>query len=102
MNLITLTKVAALLREKRADSKSGLLRGAWKATTEAAEAAGKSLAGKGHIAAGTAVKYSPHAAAALGAKKVYDSEPVQRQVYNYRVWKAERAQRKAMRDGGYY
>jgi hypothetical protein len=90
VKLDVLTKVAALLREKKASKESSLLRGVWKASTDAAEAAGKSLHGKGHGIMGTAVKYTPHAAAAYGAKKGYESEPVQNAIYKYKVWKANK------------
>jgi hypothetical protein len=92
VKLDVLTKVAALLREKKASAEGSIIRGAWNAATGAAGAAGKHLAEKGHRAIGTAVKYTPHAAAALGAKKVYESNPVQEAIYKFRVWKANRDQ----------
>ena len=100
MNTATLTKVASLLREKKAEGSvsaiakglGGLVKDIAGSATGASAAAGKALTAGGHGALGTAVKYLPHAAAAYGAKKVYDSEPVQRQIYNYRVRKAQRAQ----------
>jgi len=100
VNPTTLSKVASLLKEKKAEGNvsaiakgvGGLIKDIAKSTTGASAAAGNALKAGGHGAVGTVVKYLPHAAAAYGAKKVYDSNPVQQQIYNYKVRKAQRAQ----------
>jgi hypothetical protein len=72
----------------------------WKAIRAGSETAAKSLEAKGfHPAISTAVRYSPHAAAAVGAKKTWESEPVQKMRYKFRLWQARRA---ARQQGGYY
>lgn len=95
MNPKELTAVSRLL-SKTASKETSAIAGIWRAARGAAKAGGDHLIGHGHKLTGNAMKIVPHVAVGIGAKKVYDSEPVQRQVYNFRRWRAERAQRKAM------
>lgn len=91
-------KLAAISRllSKTASKETSAIMGIWRGVRGAAKAGGDHLIDQGHKISGNAVKLLPHAVVGVGAKKVYDSDPVQRQVYNFRRWKAERAQRKAM------
>lgn len=95
MSPFELTAVSRLLN-KTASKETSAIAGVWRAVRGAAKAGGDHLIGGGHKISGNLLKVTPHIAAAAGAKKIYDSEPVQRQVYRYRQWQAERAQRKAM------
>jgi hypothetical protein len=92
----TLTKVAVLLQEKKASVETSAIKGIWNAATGAARAGGEHLISRGNKITGTALKYTPHMALGVGAKKAYDSDAVQRQIYKFKLWKAERDQRKAM------
>ena len=89
-----LIKTAGKLTSTAADA----VKNVWTASTKGAATAGKHLTESGfHPVVGGAVKYAPHVAALYGAKKTYESDPVQRSIFKYKLWKARRAQRKAMR-----
>lgn len=90
-----LTRTLQLLKE--AQGKPGLLKKIWKTTTGASEAAAKQLEREGHELASKLVKYSPHIGVGAAGYATWKSDPVQRMRYKYQLWKARRAQRRAMR-----
>lgn len=65
----------------------------------AGDKAGKSasdfLLSKGHKNLAVAARFAPHAAGAYGAKKAYESEPVQEVRRKYREHKIRKAMRRA-------
>ena len=70
----------------------------WGAARSGSEAAAKHLESKGfHPLISGATRYTPHAAVAYGGKKALESETAQKLHYKYRLWKARRAQKAAMR-----
>jgi predicted TPR repeat methyltransferase len=106
MNITTLGKAFQFLRqveEMEKDGEGGLnimgrLKEVAGATTAATKAMSDTLAQRGHGASAAAVRLLPYVGAAYGAKKVYESGPVQRA----RAWNAQRQYEKAVRaQGGY-
>lgn len=71
-----------------------------RAGDRAGQAAASFLRSKGYKNLATVARFTPHAAAAVGAKKAYESEPVQRVRQKYREHKLRRAAR-VMQRGGY-
>lgn len=72
----------------------------WGAARSGAETAAQALERHGHPILGTAARYAPHAAVAVGANQAWNSDPVLRMRYRYQMWQQNRAQRQAMM-GGY-
>ena len=68
----------------------------WGAARSGSETAARALEGAGHPLIGGVARYTPHAGVVAGGKETYESEPVQRMLYRYKLWKARRAQRAAM------
>ena len=68
-----------------------------RAGDKAGQAASKFLQSKGHKNLAVAARFAPHAAGAYGAKKAYESEPVQRVRMKYREHKIRKAMRQAQR-----
>lgn len=99
-----LTRAVRALRENHEMEKTAGVLGKAKdvvmAVQEGASHAGNKLIDKGMPISGTAVKALPIATALYGGKRVAESDPVQRLRYKVRLWKAQRAARKAQR--GYY
>jgi len=97
-----LTLLSGLIKEARpgglVPAVLGSAKDLWGAVAGGANVASRVIKRSPHLpdALGTAVKYSPHAAAAYGGKKVYDSQPVQDAKWKFQVWNARRKQQKAM------
>lgn len=68
----------------------------WGAARSGAETAAQALERHGHPILGTAARYAPHAAVAVGADQLWNSNPVLRMRYRYQQWQQDRAQRRAM------
>jgi len=77
MNLAGLRRVAALLRQGE-EKVAGVIAETAKAIDRGAVSASQALQQAGHPLAAGAARLAPYAAGAWGAKKVYESEPVQR------------------------
>jgi len=108
MNFGTLSRVSALLRHGDVvEAAGGLLKvagagldtvvNAAKAVDRGAVEAGRHLTEAGHPLLGTALRFSPYAGAAYGAKKVNESEPVQRVKAKINEIQYNRAMKRAQR-----
>ena len=64
---------------------------------KAGQAASQFLQGKGHKNLALAARFAPHAAGVYGAKKVYDSDAVQKMKRRYQMYKVRKAMRIAQR-----
>lgn len=77
---------------------SGIAKGTWKAAKSGSGAASKALEEQGAPKIlSKVVEHTPEIGAAVAAKKGWDSETAQKMRYKYRLWKARRAQARAMR-----
>jgi hypothetical protein len=63
----------------------------------AGKGAAEFMASRGHKNLALAARVAPHLAVAYGAKKGWESEPVQRARMKYHIWKQRRAMKKAQR-----
>lgn len=63
----------------------------------AGKGASEFLARRGHGTLAMGARIAPHLTVAYGAKKAYESEPVQRAKLKYQMWKQRRAMKKAQR-----
>lgn len=77
----------------------GILRGSIEALGGASKALAEPFTARGMPVAATVGRLLPYAAAAYGAHRVWQSEPVQRMRARYQQWKYERAMKNAMRGG---
>jgi hypothetical protein len=82
------------------DKDAGVLKGVanvMRAGDEAGRAASKFLQSKGHKNLAVAARVTPHALAAVGAKKAYDSETAQKLRRKYQAYKYRKAMERAQR-----
>lgn len=97
MNKIALA--FAVLRNSEEMEKTGGVLGGManivRSADKAGQAASQFLASKGHGNLALAARFAPHAAGAYGAKKVWESEPVQNVRRKYQEHKIRKAMRQA-------